>query len=98
MGRDENQFWLAYQEPGFESSNQGWESDGAHSGNLSAEVFSQPQIYNMTLIGGGTDLNDNNAFYMTEGFGGFIHNSIVVNFTAGINLTDVGATGKTIEN
>ena len=60
-----------------------------------AEVFSQPQIYNMTLIGGGTDLNDNNAFYMTEGFGGFIHNSIVVNFTAGINLTDVGATGKT---
>ena len=35
MGRDENQFWLAYQEPGFESSNRGWESDGAHSGNLS---------------------------------------------------------------
>jgi hypothetical protein len=93
--RSENQFWVAVQEPGFSASNRGFESDGAHSGNLSADVFTQPQIYNATIIGAGSGTTDNNVLFMTEGFGGLIHNSIFMNFGQGINLTTVGATGKT---
>ncbi len=92
--RGQNQFWVSYQEPNFAASDRGFESDGAHSGNLSAAVFSQPQIYNLTLIGQGTGGNNANAMFMTEGTGGFIHNSIVMNFSRGINLTTVGAAGN----
>lgn len=90
----ENQFWLAYQEPGFEDSDRGFESDGAHKDNLNAELFSQPTIFNMTMIGQGISGSSANVMYMTEGSGAFINNSIIMNFVNGINLTDVGATGK----
>jgi hypothetical protein len=33
--------------------------------------------------------------FMTEGTGGFIHNSVVMNFSRGINLTTVGSAGNT---
>lgn len=92
--RGENQFWLAYQEPGFEDSDRGFESDGAHSGNLTASVFSQPSIYNMTMIGQGISGSTGNAMFFTEGTGAFVHNSIIMNFTNGIDLTDVGASGQ----
>ncbi|MGE0931374.1 hypothetical protein [Peijinzhouia sedimentorum] len=93
--RGQNQFWVLYQEPNFAASDRGFESDGAHSGNLSATVFSQPQIYNVTMIGQGTGGNNANAMFMTEGTGAFIHNSIVMNFPRGINLTSVGSAGNT---
>ncbi|HYG40225.1 MAG TPA: hypothetical protein VD908_16465 [Cytophagales bacterium] len=92
--RGQNQFWVAYQEPGFEGSGSGFESDGAHSGNYTAAVFSKPQIFNLTSIGqenGGT--TSNRAMFFTEGSGGLINNSIVMNFASGVELTDVGATG-----
>ena len=92
--RGENQFWIGFQEPAFASSNRGWESDGAHSGNLGAEIFTKPTVYNMTIIGAGNDITDNNVLFMTEGFGAEIHNSLLMSFGQGINLTDVGATGK----
>ncbi|WP_224999888.1 hypothetical protein [Cesiribacter sp. SM1] len=89
----ENQFWLVYQQPGFQLSDRGFESDGAHKDNLASEQFSRPQIYNMTMIGqGGTGTN--NTMFFTEGSGALVHNSIIMNFPAGINVTDVGATGK----
>lgn len=92
--RGQNQFWVAYQEPGFEKSDRGFESDGADKSNYTAAVFSKPQIFNMTLIGqenGGTTAN--RAMFFTEGSGGLINNSIVMNFASGIEVTDVGATG-----
>ncbi len=91
--RGQNQFWLAYQEQGFTDSDRGFESDGAHSGNLSAPVFSNPQIYNLTLIGQGATGNSAEAMFMTEGTGAHIANSIIMNFATGIELTDVGSTG-----
>lgn len=92
--RGQNQFWVAYQEPGFDLSDRGGEYDGAHSGNLGATVFTQPSVYNMTLIGAMNTGAGANALYFTEGCGGFFYNSIVTNFRSGINLTDVGATGQ----
>lgn len=93
--RGQNQFWVLYQEPGFTASDRGFESDGAHSGNLSASVFSQPQIYNATIVGQGNSGNNANAMLLTEGTGVFFHNSVVMNFSRGINITTVGATGNT---
>lgn len=94
--RAENQFWLAVQEQGFDASNRGFESDGAHSGNLNAATFSKPQIYNLTLIGstaaGTPNTTDHNAFFFTENSGALIHNSIIMGFGQGINITDVGGT------
>lgn len=91
--RGQNQFWVAYQEPNFAGSDRGMEMDGAHSGNLSATVFTQPTLYNFTLIGATKTGSGANAMYFTEGCGGFFYNGIVTNFRAGINLTDVGASG-----
>lgn len=95
--RGQNQFWFAYQEPDFAGNDRGMELDGAHSGNLATPNFSQPTIYNITLIGPGTQIGTTpggaNAIFMTEGNGGFIRNSIFANFRSGINLTDVGAPG-----
>lgn len=98
--RGENQFWFGYQEPGFEGSGRGMELDGAHSGNLSTTEFSQPTIYNMTLIGQGAtgDVNENAALFMTEGTGGFFYNSIITNFPAGIRFASAGTTGNTVED
>ena len=94
--RGENQFWVAVQEQGFDPSNRGFESDGAHSGNLNASTFSKPQIFNMTLIGstaaGTPNATDNNVMFFTENSGGLIHNSIMMGFGGGINITDVGGT------
>jgi len=94
--RGENQFWVAVQEQGFDASNRGFESDGAHSGNLNAANFSKPQIYNMTLVGstaaGTANGTDHNAMFFTENSGGLVHNSIIIGFGQGINLTDVGGT------
>ena len=94
--RAENQFWVAIQEQGFDLSNRGFESDGAHSGNLNAAVFSKPQIFNLTLLGstaGGTaNVDDHNVMYFTENTGGIIQNSIMMGFGQGINITEVGGT------
>lgn len=92
--RGQNQFWVAYQEPAFAGSDRGGEWDGAHSGNLGATVFTQPTVYNMTLIGATNTGTGANAIYMTEGCGVFVYNSIITNFRSGINLTDVGAAGQ----
>ncbi len=94
--RGENQFWVAVQEQGFDPSNRGFESDGAHSGNLNAAIFSRPQIFNLTLVGsaasGTPNTTDNNVMYFTENSGGLIHNSIMMGFGGGVNITDVGGT------
>jgi hypothetical protein len=94
--RGENQFWLAIQEQGFDPSNRGFESDGAHSGNLNSATFSKPQIFNLTLIGsaaaGTANATDHNAMFFTENTGALIHNSIIMGFGQGVNITDVGGT------
>lgn len=94
--RGENQFWVAIQEQGFDPSNRGFESDGAHSGNLNAEIFSRPRIFNLSLIGsaaaGTANSTDHNAMFFTENSGGLIYNSIIMGFGQGINITDVGGT------
>ncbi len=88
--KGQNQFWLAYQTPAFAGSDRGMELDGAHSGNLSATTFSEPTVFNMTLIGALNTGSGANCIYMTEGSGGYIRNSIITNFRAGINMTTVG--------
>lgn len=92
--RAENQFWVAVQEQGFDDSNRGFESDGAHSGNLNVSLFSKPRVYNMTLVGsaaaGSANDDDHNAMFFTENSGGMIHNSIIMGFGEGVNLTTVG--------
>ena len=94
--RAENQFWAAVQEQGFDLSNRGFESDGAHSGNLNAEIFSKPRIFNMTLIGstaaGTANTTDHNAMFFTENSGALIHNSIIMGFGEGVNLATAGGT------
>lgn len=94
--RGQNQFWVAVQEQGFDLSNRGFESDGAHSGNLNAGIFSRPQIFNMTLIGstaaGTANTTDHNAMFFTENSGGLIHNSIIMGFGQGVNITADGGT------
>lgn len=94
--RGENQFWVAVQEQGFDLSDRGFESDGAHSGNLNASIFSKPQIFNMTLVGstaaGTANTTEHKAMFFTENSGGMIHNSIIMGFGEGINITDVGGT------
>lgn len=89
----QNQFWVAIQQPGFTASDRGFEFDGAHSGNLGAAQFTRPIVYNMTLVGALNTGAGANALYFTEGVGGEYYNSIFTNFRAGINLTDVGASG-----
>jgi hypothetical protein len=89
----QNQFWVAFQQPDFTASDRGMEFDGAHSGNLNATQFTRPIVYNMTLVGALNTGAGANALYFTEGCGGEYYNSIITNFRAGINLTDVGATG-----
>lgn len=93
--RGQNQFWFAFQNPDLAISDKGMELDGAHSGNLSTTAFSQPTVFNMTLIGHANTAGDQTAFFMTEGNGGFIRNSIITNFRGGINLNEVGAAGAT---
>ncbi len=92
--RGENQFWTAVQEQGFDLSDRGFESDGAHSGNLNATLFSRPQIFNLTLIGstaaGTANTTEHKAMFFTENSGGIIQNSIVMGFGEGINITDIG--------
>jgi hypothetical protein len=88
--KGQNQFWLAYQTPAFAGSDRGMELDGAHSGNLSATGFSEPTVFNLTLIGALNTGAGANCIYMTEGSGGYFRNAIVMNFRAGINLTTVG--------
>lgn len=94
--RAENQFWVAVQEQGFNDSNRGFESDGAHKDNLNAEIFSRPQIFNMTLVGstaaGTANVDDHNAMFFTENSGGLIHNSIIMGFGEGVNITTIGGT------
>jgi hypothetical protein len=94
--RGENQFWVAVQEQGFDPSNRGFEGDGAHSGNLNAAIFSKPQIFNLTLIGstaaGTANATDHNVMFFTENSGASIHNSLIMGFGLGINITDVGGT------
>ena len=88
--KGQNQFWLAYQTPDFAGSDRGMELDGAHSGNLSAAVFSEPTVFNMTLIGALKTGSGANCIYMTEGSGGYFRNSIITNFRAGINMVTTG--------
>jgi hypothetical protein len=88
--KGQNQFWLAYQTPSFAGSDRGMELDGAHSGNLSATTFSEPTVFNMTLIGALNTGSGANCIYMTEGSGGYFRNSIITNFRAGINLATTG--------
>ncbi|MEX2231700.1 MAG: hypothetical protein WD824_06050 [Cyclobacteriaceae bacterium] len=89
--RAENQFWVAVQEQGFGDSNRGFESDGAHNGNLTAAIFSKPQIFNMTLVGstasGTANADDHNAMFFTENGGVLIHNSMIMGFGQGVNIT-----------
>ncbi len=91
--RGHNQFWVAFQEPNFVDSDRGGEWDGAHSGNLAAPGFTQPTIFNMTLVGAQSAAggSNNNALFLTEGMGGFVRNSIVANFRSGINAATAGA-------
>jgi hypothetical protein len=88
--KGQNQFWVAYQTPGFAGSDRGMELDGAHSGNLSATTFSEPTVFNMTLVGAINTGSGANCIYMTEGSGGYFRNSIITNFRAGINLVTTG--------
>lgn len=89
----ENQFWVAVQQPGFVGSDRGMELDGVAGNNLlGATFFSNPNLYNFTLIGQGAAGNTAAAFFLEEGTGGKFYNGIITQFAGGFALgTRAGA-------
>ena len=78
------QFWLAVQAPG---ADNGFEMDGRSK--LGVGEATNPNLYNITLIGFGKDGKDdgdkNYGMRLREDFSGNLHNILITNF-AGINF------------
>lgn len=71
------QFWIAQQDP--DDSDHGYEVDGNEI-DFDAEPFTEPTIYNVTLVGGGrADGGDETrGMLYRRGTGGHIYNHIVI--------------------
>jgi len=84
------QFWIAQQDPN--DADNGYEVDG-NEDNFDAEPFTQPTIYNVTLIGkgpggaGGSAGESTRGLLLRRGTAGNIFNHIVTGFgTSGVDI------------
>lgn len=84
------QFWIAQQDP--DDADNGFEVDG-NEDDVTAEPFTSPTIYNVTLVGkgengtGGTAGESTTGMLIRLGAAGEIRNAIVMGFgTAGVDV------------
>ncbi len=92
--RGKGQFWLAIQHD--DCGNDILEVDGS-AGHLTSQPYTRPQIYNLTGIGKGTELNGRIASFATNA-AGVVRNSVFLNQRNGISLshyeTEPGCLGQ----
>lgn len=82
------QFWIVQQDPA--EGDRGFEVDG-NENNYTAQPFTEPTIYNVTLVGKGTQGSANAspaAFQLRRGTKGKIHNAIVLGWKTAIDIDD----------
>ena len=95
------QFWIAQQSPDNSESDQGFEVDGNES-DPTAQPFTDPTIYNVTLIGGGAGAgNSDVGLLLRLGTSGDIYNAVVMGFQdAGVDIDDAEtvANGFTVQS
>ena len=98
------QFWIAQQDPN--DADNGFEVDG-NENDATAQPYTDPIIYNVTLVGkgvdgaGGTAGESTNGMLLRLGTSGDIYNAIVMGFgTSGIDIdnTETTAQGLTVNN
>jgi hypothetical protein len=97
------QFWIAQQDP--DDADNGFEVDG-NEDDYDAEPFTDPTIYNITLVGkgldgaGGTDGESVDGLRLRRGTSGDIFNAIVIGFgTSGVDIDNVETQGRyTVQN
>ena len=94
------QFWIAQQNPDNAESDNGFEVDGNEL-DVDATPFTDPLIYNVTLVGGGAGAaNSDVGMLLRLGTAGDIFNAIVMGFQdAGIDIDDAATVGRaTVQN
>ena len=84
------QFWLAQQDP--QIGDKGFEVDG-NEDVFTAEPVTNPQIYNVTLIGKGPGGNTSSevsgsGVQLRRGTAGKVYNGIVLGFITGLDIDD----------
>jgi hypothetical protein len=97
------QFWIVQQDPN--DADNGFEVDG-NEDDFNAQPFTQPQIYNVTLVGkgmngaGGTAGESVWGMLLRRGTGGDIFNAIVTGFgRGGIDIDNAETVGRaTVQN
>jgi hypothetical protein len=90
------QFWIAQQDPN--DADTGFEVDGNEE-NYDATPYTDPQIYNVTLVGkgpsAGTAGESTTGMVLRRGTDGDIYNAIVMGFgTAGIDFDNAETIGR----
>jgi hypothetical protein len=98
------QFWIAQQDPN--DADAGFEVDG-NENDFTAQPYTDPMIYNVTLVGkgvdgaGGTAGESTTGMVLRRGTGGDIVNAIVMGFgTAGVDIDNAETLtqGLTLQN
>lgn len=82
--RGKGQFWFSINSPEA-GGDRGGELDGADEPEL-GEPFATPEVYNMTLIGRGDNNASERALTFRANGGGQIHNSVILDFTRGVDF------------
>lgn len=92
------QFWISQHDP--EDADNGWEVDGNEE-NFDAGPHTDPLIYNVTLIGKGSNGEGGKAGESTKGMvqrrgtAGKIHNAIIMGFgTSGLDIDNAETVGR----
>jgi len=98
------QFWIAQQDPN--DSDNGFEIDG-NENDFTAQPYTDPTIYNVTLVGkgadgsGGTAGESTNGMLLRRGTSGDIFNAIITGFgTSGVDIDNAETLtqGLTLQN
>lgn len=84
------QFWLAQQDPNI--GDKGFEVDG-NEDSYAAQPYTNPQIYNFTLVGKGPAGNaastvSPDALHLRRGTAGKVYNGVVVGWANGLDIDD----------
>lgn len=89
------QFWAAQQDP--HDADNGFEVDGNEE-NFDAEPFTDPTIYNVTLVGKeagtGSSGESTRGIIFRRGTGGAIHNVVILGFEKGFDIDQQETVGR----